>query len=100
MFYLLLIIPHIAVIGGMLWFAFSSDEREPPDAGWDDGPGNDPAPVVPGPRSGPSHGPPLSEAEQPRPRLRPGESLADRTLPRPRRDEHPAQPERVPAGGR
>jgi hypothetical protein len=97
MFYVLLIIPHIAAIGGMLWFAFGTDEREGPSSDWDDGPGNDPAPELPRPRSGPSSGPPLREAEQPRPRMRPGESLADRTLPRPRREDHPARPERVPS---
>jgi hypothetical protein len=88
-FYILLILPHIAAIGGMLWFAFGTDDPDPPTTGWDDGPGNDPAPTAPDPRCGPSDGPPLSEAEQPRPRLRPGERLADRTVPPPRRDRHP-----------
>ena len=97
MFYILLILPHLAAIGGLLWFAFGSGEAEPEtDWGWDDWP-DDPAPVAPGPRNGPANGPPLTEAEQPRPRLRPGEQLADRTVKRPRREEHPAVPERSPA---
>jgi hypothetical protein len=82
----------------LLWFAFATDEPQPPTAdwGWDDHP-DDPAPVTPGPRHGPAGGgPPLPAGEQPRPRLRPGEQLADRTLPRPRR-EHPPLPERTPA---
>jgi hypothetical protein len=95
-FYILLILPHVAAIGGMLWFAFGTDEPEPPAWGWDDGPGDDPAPMPPDPRSGPSYGPPLTDAEQPRPRLRPGEQLADRTVGPPRRDRHPL-PERAPA---
>jgi hypothetical protein len=99
MFYLLLIIPHVGAIAGMLWWAFRQTDNDGGTYGdnwWGDW--TDPDEPTPIPPTGPSAiGPPLPDALQPRPRMRPGEQLAERALPVPRREhEHPA-PRRQPA---
>lgn len=94
MFYALLILPHLAAIGGLLTFAFRADgdgKREPPGDDWrryDDQP-------PPAPRPGPVSGPPLPDADQPR-RLHVGEQLSERVVRRPRREHPPLEPERAP----
>lgn len=100
MFYLLLIIPHVAAIGGMLWWAFRTDDLGGEGGTYGDnwwGEWTDPSDPGPVPPTGPAAlGPPLRDAHQPIPRLRPGEQLSERSLPVPRRDpQHPA-PQRQP----
>ena len=99
MFYLLLIIPHVAAIGGMLWWAFRTDDLGGPTYGdnwWGDWTDPDEPRPEP-PTGGPSvTGPPLADASQPSPRMRPGEQLSERSLPVPRRDREHPQPQRQP----
>jgi hypothetical protein len=94
-FYILLIIPHVAAIGGMLWWAFRQTDLGGEGGTYGDnwwGEWHDPDEPSPVPPHGPATlGPPLPDGRQPIPRLRPGEQLAERSLPVPRRDpEHPA----------
>src|ERR1700761_8878948 len=96
MFYALLILPHITAIGALMWFAYKSDiyggrEDAPDDWRWEDEP-----PTPPSPRTDPGTGPPLPDAEQPRPRLQVGEQLSERVVRRPRREHPPLEPERTP----
>jgi hypothetical protein len=92
MFYALLILPHLAAIGGLMLFAYRSGEEgrndDPGDWRWDEEP---PTP----PRPDPASGPPLPDADQPR-RLRVGERLSERFVKRPRREHPPVEPDRAP----
>ena len=95
MFYALLILPHIAAVGGLMMFAFRTgkDERhEDPGGEWRP---DDDRPTPPAPQPGPNAGPPLPDAEQPR-RLQVGEQLSERVVRRPRREHAPLEPERAP----
>jgi hypothetical protein len=95
MFYALLILPHIAAIGGLMMFAYRSGE----DGGREDSGGDwlrdDDRPTPPAPRPEPATGPPLPDADQPR-RLHVGEQLSERVVRRPRREHPPLEPERAP----
>ena len=96
MFYALLILPHLAAIGGLMLFALRTgedDRREDPGDDWrrDD----DDRPTPPAPRPVPPTGPPLPDADQPR-RLHVGEQLSERVVRRPRREHPPLEPDRTP----
>ena len=95
MFYALLILPHLAAIGGLMLFAFRSGEdgtREDPGGDWRR---DDDRPTPPALRPGPDTGPPLPDADQPR-RLHVGQQLSERVVRRPRREHPPLEPERAP----
>jgi hypothetical protein len=95
MFYALLILPHLAAIGGLLLFAFRSGNdagREDPGSDWRP---DDAGPPPPLPRPSPGTGPPLPDAAQPR-RLRVGEQLSQRAVRPSRREHRPLKPERAP----
>jgi hypothetical protein len=95
MFYALLILPHLAAIGGLLMFAWRTGEDQRRDKPGSDWPRDDDRPTPPAPQPGPVTGPPLPDADQPR-RLHVGEQLAERTV-RPHRRQHPPlEPERAP----
>jgi hypothetical protein len=95
MFYALLILPHLAAIGGLMMFAFRSGEDKGQDDSGGDWSRDDDRPTPPAPRPDPTTGPPLPDAEQPR-RLRVGEQLSERVVRRPRRAHPPPEPERAP----
>jgi hypothetical protein len=95
MFYALLILPHLAAIGGLMMFAFRSGENETREDPGDDWRRDDDRPTPPAPRPDPTTGPPLSDAEQPR-RLQVGEQLSERVVRRPRRAHPPLEPKRAP----
>jgi hypothetical protein len=95
MFYALLIIPHIAAIGGLMMFAFRSGGDGSLGESGPDWRRDDDRPTPPAPRPGPDAGPPLPDADQPR-RLHVGEQLSERVVRRPRREHPPLEPERAP----
>ena len=95
MFYALLILPHIAAIGGLMMFAFRSGANTNPEPPGGDWPRDDDRPTPPTSRPDPGTGPPLPDAEQPR-RLHVGERLSERVVRRPRREHPPLEPERTP----
>ena len=95
MFYALLILPHLAAIGGLMLFAFRSGEKDRNDNPGLDWRRDDDQPTPPAPRPDPTSGPPLPDADQPR-RLHVGEQLAQRVVRRPRREHPPLHPERTP----
>ena len=95
MFYALLILPHLAAIGGLMMFAYRSGEDNGREGPGDDWRRDDDAPTPPAPRPDPTTGPPLPDADQPR-RLQVGERLSERVVRRPRRAHPPLEPERTP----
>ncbi len=95
MFYALLILPHLAAIGGLMLFALRSgedDSREDPGSDWRP---DDAGPPPPAPRPSPATGPPLPDADQPR-RLGVGERLSQRAVRPSRREHRPLMPQRAP----
>jgi hypothetical protein len=98
MFYILLIIPHLVLMAGFLWFAYtvSAGGGEDADAGWGRWDYDFEPPPGPNPAPG-AGGPPLPDAGQPRRRLRVGERLAELYPRRLRRGHGPRVPDREPA---
>jgi hypothetical protein len=97
MIYLLLIVPHIAMIAGLLAFAYYSHRAtlNEDDDGGTYGTGAEEPPRAPQPL--PSGGDlPLSDSTAPRRRLRVGERLFDLHPRRLRREHAPAHPQRKP----
>jgi len=93
MFYALLILPHLAAISGLMWFALRSGEDEGGEDPGGDWRRDDDTPTAP--RPAPTAGPPLPDADQPR-RLHVGERLSERVVRRPRREHPPLDPKRAP----
>jgi hypothetical protein len=98
-FYLLLALPHVLGICALLWIAARAGTNsvatgEAPEGGADGGGGQQP-PHTPQPLP-PDGGLPLSDAGQPRRRLRVGERLAELYPRRLRRQHEPAPPQRTP----
>jgi hypothetical protein len=97
MFYALLVIPHLLVLGALLWVAYRSSGRgqdEGENGASDDGGGLRRPPLRPGPLPRGGDGMPLPVCDLPARRLRAGERLAD-LHPLPARRQHP--PVREPA---
>lgn len=103
MFYLLLALPHIVVLGGLMVFAFrsqvgvSTDEDDEP--GGSDGGGGQHVPRGPRPDPG-GGGLPLERCDTPTRRLNPGERLTELYPGRSRRDHNPPRPQRAPVPSR